>query len=90
MDVAFYDRRVHPQLLPPRHSSLLRQFHHPSVQFLNNFRPDQLSQPGQGLGVWHFFIPDSGKCPIHQIGPHLSFQHVIAPVPDVLQQQQAQ
>jgi hypothetical protein len=52
---------------------------------INNFRPDQLPQSCQGLGVRHFFIPDPGKGAIYQIGPHLSLQHVIAPVPHVLQ-----
>ncbi len=90
MNVGFHHRCIHPQLPAPRHPSLLRQFHHPPVQLLDDFRPDQLPQSCQGLGVRHFFIPDPSKGAIHQIGPYLSFQHVIAPVPDVLQQQQAQ
>ena len=90
MNVAFHHRRIHPQLPALRHSPLLRQFHHPLVQLLYDFRPHQLPQSCQGLGVRHFFISDPGKGAIHQIGPHLSFQHVIAPVPDMLQQQQAQ
>jgi hypothetical protein len=90
MNVAFYHRSIHPQLLTLRHSSLLRQFHHPLVQLLNDPRPDYLPQSGQGLRVRHFFIPDPSKRAIHQIGPHLAFQHVIAPVPDMFQQQQAE
>jgi len=90
MNVAFHHRRIYPHLPSLSHPSLLRQFHHPSVQLLNDFRFDQLPQPRQRLGVRHFFIPDSGKGPIYQIGPHLSLQHVVTPVPDVLQQQQAQ
>ena len=90
MNVAFHHRRIHPQLPSLGHPSLPRQFHHPTVQLFNNFRPDQLPQSCQGLGVRHFFIPDPSKGAIYQIGPYLSFPHVIAPVPDVLQQQQAQ
>ena len=90
MNVAFHHRRIYPHLPSLRHPSLLRQFHHPLVQLLNDFRLDQLPQSCQGLGVRHFFIPDPGKGAIHQIGPHLSLQHVVAPVPHVLQQQQAQ
>src|SRR6202011_1130580 len=80
MNVGFHYRRIHPQLPSPRHPSLLRQFHPPLMQLLYDFRSDQLPQPCQGLSVRHFFISDPGKGAIHQIGPHLSFQHVIAPV----------
>jgi hypothetical protein len=90
MNVAFHHRRIHPQLPSLGHSSLPRQFHHPLVQLLNDFRLDQLPQSCQGLGVRHFFIPNPGKGAIHQIRPHLSSQHVIAPVANVFQQQQTQ
>jgi hypothetical protein len=69
-----------------RLSAFLRQLHDPLVQLLNHFRSEQLPQPRQSLRIGHLLVSDPRKSPINQIGAHFSFQRVIAPVSNVLQQ----
>jgi hypothetical protein len=42
------------------------------------------------LAFRHLRAADTGEVAVHQIGAHFAFQHVIAPVADVLENQQAQ
>ena len=75
---------------PTCHSVFLRQLHHPLMQLLDHFRPDELPQPRHGLGIRHFPVSHPRERAIHQIGAHFSLQRVIAPVANVFQQQQTQ
>ena len=43
-----------------------------------------------GLGVGHLRPADPGEVAVHQIGAYLALEHAIAPVADVLEDQQAQ
>jgi len=47
-------------------------------------------QPRQRLGIRYFLVPNARERAVDQIRPYFSLQHVVAPVPHMLQDQQPQ
>src|ERR1700687_277928 len=52
--------------------------------------PHRHAPATDGLCVWHLGCTDTGEIAIHQIGADLALQYRVAPVADVLQNQQSQ
>ena len=51
---------------------------------------DRQAPAAHCLGIGHLRAADAREVAVHQIGAHFAFQHLIAPVADVLEDQQAQ
>jgi hypothetical protein len=66
------------------------QIYHSPVQLLDHFRSQQLSDANQGFGIGHFLATNPCEIAIHQVGSHFALQHVVAPVPRMLQNQQSE
>ena len=60
------------------------------MNLLEHLRPERQAPTAHGLGIRGLSTTHMGEVPVHQIGPDLTLQHLIAPVPDVLEDQQSQ
>lgn len=90
MDVGLHHRRIHTHSASLRHPLLLRDLHDPVVD-LSDCLPIHSQAPApHRLGVRHLAAAHTGEVAIHQIGAHFTFQHVIAPVANMLEDQQPQ
>ena len=67
-----------------------RDLHDPIVDLMDRGRPHRHAPATHGLCVGHLGCTDTGEIAIHQIGADLALQYRIAPVADVLQNQQSQ
>jgi hypothetical protein len=69
---------------------LLCDVHNSLVNLLDNLRPESPAPAAHRLGIWHFGEAYAGEVAIDKIGPHFTLKCFIAPVADVLQDQQTQ
>jgi len=83
-------RGVHAHAPPRNHPAVPRYFHHPVLNLRNDLRPQCQAPAAHSLGVGRLAGADAGERPVHEIGAHLALQHLIAPVANVLQNQQPQ
>jgi len=90
MDVALNHRGVDPHLAPLHHLPRKRDLHHAVVYLFHYGRPEPDSPAAHGFGISHLAGADTGEVAVHQIGPDLTLQNRVAPIADVLQDQQAQ
>ena len=77
---------------PParRYAAGARDLHHPLVDLFDHRRPQRHTPASHGLGIRHLGAADPGEITVNQVGPHLAFEHGVAPVADVLEHQQPQ
>ena len=68
----------------------LCQRHHPGVNLFDHVSPQRHAPAPHRLGVGRLRAAHAGEVAVHQIGAHLALEHAIAPVADVLEDQQAQ
>ena len=90
MDVGLHHRRVHAHPPPGGHAFVPSYLHQPLVNLLENLRPERHAPAAHRLGIRRLAAAHAGEVPVHQIGAHLALQHLIAPVADVLEDQQPQ
>ena len=90
MDVALSHRGVDPHLAPLHHLLRQRDLHHSVVYLFHYERSERNSPAAHGFGISHLAGADTGEVPIYQIGPHFTLQNRVAPIANVLQDQQAQ
>jgi len=90
MDVGLHHRCVHTHPPPSRHALVASDLNQSFVNLLENLRPERHTPAPHRLGVRRLAGADPAKVPINQVGAHLALQHHIAPVADMLQNQQPQ
>ena len=90
MDVGLHHRGVDAHAAAFSQAMALCHGHHPDVDLFDHVCPQCHAPAPHGLGVRGLAGAHAGEVAVHQIGPHLAFQHLIAPVADVLEEQQAQ
>src|SRR5712692_2180941 len=90
MDVGLHHRRIDAHSAPVHHPLVLRYFYHSFVNLLDDLRPDSDAPATHGLGVGHLGAAHAREVALHQVGTHLALQHLVAPVADVLEDQQTQ
>ena len=90
MDIGLHHRGVHPHLAPLHHPVVLRDLHHPFVDLFDHLRPQSHAPATHGLGIGRLGAAHAGEVAVHQIGAHFALEHDIAPVADVLEDQQPQ
>lgn len=59
------------------------------MQIPDHIRRDHLPETSQCPGIRNLLRADAGKLSVHQIGPYLTLQHLVAPIANMLQDQQA-
>jgi len=64
--------------------------HDPMMDLMDHGWPHRHAPATHGLRIGHLGSADTGEVAIHQIGADLALQYRIAPVSDVLQNQQSQ
>jgi len=57
------------------------------VNLFDGLRPESQAPAAHCLGIGHLRAADAGEVAVHQIGAHFAFQHTIAPIADVLEDQ---
>ena len=90
MDIRLHHRRIHAHPPAGSHAFVSSYLHQPLVNLLDHLRPERDTPAPHRLGIGRLAGADPGEVAIHQIGAHLALQHAIAPVADVLEDQQAQ
>ena len=90
MDVGLHHGGIHAHSTPVRYSLVLRYFHHSFVNLLDHLRPERHAPAADGFGVGHLGAAHPAEVAVHQVGTHFALQHLIAPIADVLEDQQAQ
>src|SRR3954471_20076577 len=88
MDVGFHHGCVHAHSASVRHSLFVRDFHHSFVNLLDHLRPERNAPASHSFGIRHLPCAHTGKVAIHKIGTHFALQYRVAPVADVLENQQ--
>lgn len=90
VNISLHHRRIDPQLAARNDLLLLRDRHHALMNALDALRPQGEAELAQGLGVRHSLRAHARELAIDQVRAHLTLEDRVAPVADVLQQQQAQ
>ena len=90
VDVRLHHRRIHPHSASRYRPLLLRDLHHSVVNPLDRVRIHSQAPAPHGLRVRRLAAAHAREVAIHQVGAHFAFQHVIAPIADVLEDQQSQ
>ena len=90
MDVGFNHRGVHPHPPADHNPLVVRYFHQPFVNLLDHLRCHRQAPPAHGLGVRHLAAAHAGEVAVNQIGAHFALENLVAPVTDMLENQQAQ
>jgi hypothetical protein len=75
---------------PRDHAFFQSNLYDPLVNLLEHLRSERRAPAAHRLGIGHLAGTHAGKVPIYQIGPHLAFKRLVAPVADVLEDQQPQ
>jgi hypothetical protein len=90
MIVALNPRGVDPHFGPLHQLSRKRDLHH-SVVYLFHYGGSEHDSPAaRGFGISHLAGADTGEVAVHQTSPDFTLQNRIAPIANVLQDQQAQ
>jgi hypothetical protein len=90
VDIGLDHRRVYAHPPSRGHAIVLGYSDHAFVDLLEHFRPECQAPTAHGLGIRRLSTTDTGEVPVHQVGPHLALQHVIAPVAHVFEDQESQ
>ena len=90
MDVGLHDRRIHTQSPAANDALLARNTHHAAVELLDDLGAKRQGESAEGLGIGNLLRSYARKLPIHQVRAHLAFEHAVAPVAHVLEQEQPQ
>jgi hypothetical protein len=90
VDVGLDHRGIDAHPAPLGQPVFLGDLHHPLVNLADDLGPQGYAPAAHGLGVGRLRPADPGEVAVHQIGAHLALQHAIAPVADMLQDQQSQ
>jgi hypothetical protein len=90
VDVGLHHRRIHPHSAPFHHPLVPREPYKSFVNLFDHFRPHRYSPAAHGLGIGRLGRAHAGEVAVYQVGAHFALQHAIAPVTDVLEDQQAQ
>jgi hypothetical protein len=90
VDVGLHHGGVHAHSAPGHQPVGLSQLHQPLVNLLDHLGPHRHAPTSHRLRIGRLAGADAGEVAVHQIGAHLALQHAIAPVADVLEDQQAQ
>jgi len=89
MDIAFDNRGVDTHLAPLHHLLRERDLHDPVVYPLDYAWPERDTPAAHGLGIRHLAGTDTAEVAVHQIGPDFALQNRVAPVANVLKDEQA-
>ena len=90
MDVGLHHGGVHAHSAPFHRPLIPCKPYKSFVNLFDHVRPHRHSPAAHGLGIGRLGGAHAGKVAVHQISAHLALQHAIAPVSDVLEDQQAQ
>jgi hypothetical protein len=90
VDIGLHHGRVHAHPPSSGHALLSGDPHQAFMNLLENLRPERHAPPTHGLGIRGLGAAHMSEVPVHQIGAHLALQHLVAPIPDVLENQQPQ
>jgi hypothetical protein len=88
VDIRLDDRRVHSHLAPADDPALLSDCHDPLVDLLDDLWADGDAELAQRLGIGHLGGTDPCELAIHEVGADFALEHRVAPVADVLENQQ--
>src|SRR3979490_3407055 len=89
MDIGFHHGGIHAHSAPVRPSFFVRDFHPSFVNLLDDLRPGSQPPAPHGFGVRDLPCAHAGKAAINEIGTHFALQYHVAPVADMLENQQA-
>ena len=89
MDVGLHHRRIHAHSAPFRRPLVPCEPYKSFVNLFDHVRPYRHSPAAHGLGIGRLGGAHAGEVAVHQVGAYLALQHAIAPVTDVLEDQQA-
>jgi len=88
MDVGFHHRRIDAHA-STRHNSLFESdLNDPLMNLLEYLRPHRHA-PAPGLGVRHLAAAYPGEVAVDEVGAHFTFELRVAPVADMLENQQS-
>jgi hypothetical protein len=90
VNIGFNDGRVDAHLTPLDDLLLLRNCYDPFVDLLNHLWSQSKCPLVHDGIVWNLTATDTGERTVHQVGAYFALQHFIAPVTDVLEQEQSQ
>src|SRR5271169_534757 len=90
VDIGFDDGRVDAHLAALDDLLLLRDCHDPFVEALNYFWSQGKCPLIHDGIVWNLTAADTGEGSVDQVGAHFALHHFIAPVANVLEQEQSQ
>ena len=77
-------------LRPAAKPSVCASDHQPLVDLLDHLGPDRQAPAAHRLCIGRLAGADPREVAVHQIGAHLALEHLVAPVADVLEDQQPQ
>ena len=90
VDIGFDDGRVDAHLATLEDLLLLRDCDDPFVEVCNHLWSQRKCPFVHDGIVWNLTAADTGEGTVHQVGAYFALHHFIAPVPDVLKQEQPQ
>src|SRR3954454_22073000 len=88
MNIGLDNGGVHAQLPSLHHIVLASNGYDALVQLLDHFRSQLASEAGNGLVVGNLSAADTREFTVHQIGAHLPLEFYVAPLANMLEQQQ--
>src|SRR5215471_12487126 len=90
MDVGFHNGRIDAHA-STRHNSLFESdFNDPLMNLLEYLRPHRHAPTPHGLGVRHLAAAYPCEVAVDEVGAHFTFEYCVAPVADMLENQQSQ
>src|SRR5215472_7185439 len=90
MDVGFHHCRIDAHA-STRHNSLFESdFNDPLMNLLEYLRPHRHAPTPHGLGVRHLAAAYPCEVAVDEVGAHFTFEYCVAPVADMLENQQSQ
>ena len=90
MDIGLHHRGIHAHTPAFDNSSILRDLHHPLVDPLDHLRAHRRAPAAHGLGIRHLATADPREVAVDEIGPYLALENLVAPVADMLENEQSQ
>jgi hypothetical protein len=90
LSVRFNHGGVDAHSAPLRYTLFLRYYHNSLVDLFDDVRPQSHAPATHSFGVGHFGKADMGEVAINEVGAHFPFQHHVAPVGHVHEDEQAQ
>jgi hypothetical protein len=90
VDIGLDHGRVYPHASSSGDAFVAGYPHDAFMDLLQHLRPERHAPAAHGLGIRGLHATHMGEVPVHQIGADFALQHLIAPVPDVFENQQSQ